>query len=140
MATDEGGDIVRRVTVTATNFHDSRGMTGLLDRHPGRVWADSAYDQGPLKEMIRRRHGEPMIVRRMSGAASAVMNAAKRAWNATIHPTRARIEKVFGTAKRTYGLGQARYRGRRRVSLQVHLTFLAYNLKRAANLLHPAPA
>lgn len=140
VATDEGGDIVRKVTVTAANVHDSRGMRRLLDRHPGRVWADSAYDQGPLKARIRRRRGEPKIVRRMSGAAAEAMNAAKRAWNATIHPVRARIEKVFGTVKRSYGMGRARYMGRRRVSLQVHLTFIAYNLRRAANLLRPAPA
>ena len=126
--------------MTPANVQDAQGMRHLLDRHPGRVWADSAYDQGPLKEMIRRRRGEPRIVRRMSGAAAEAMNAAKRAWNATIHPVRARIEKVFGTTKRSYGLGQARYMGRRRVSLQVHLTFIAYNLRRAANLLRPAPA
>jgi IS5 family transposase len=137
VATDEGGDIVRKVVVTAANVPDARGMGRLLDRHPGRVWADSAYDQGPIKEMIRRRRGEPKIVRRMSGAAATAMNAAKKAWNATISPLRVRIEKVFGTAKRSYGLGQARYWGRPRVSLQVHLTFIAYNLKRAANMLRP---
>jgi len=140
VATDEGGDIVRKVVVTAANLPDAAGMRHLLDRHPGRVWADSAYDQGRLKEMIRRRRGEPKIVRRMSRAGAEAMNAAKRAWNATISPVRARIEKVFGTTKRSYGLGQARYMGRPRVSLQVHLTFIAYNLRRAANLLRPAPA
>ena len=31
----------------------------------------------------------------MNGPAK---NAAKRAWNATIHPVRVRVEKVFGTA------------------------------------------
>lgn len=64
----------------------------------------------------------------------------KRAWNSAIHPVRARIEKVFGTAKRSYGLARARYLGRRRVSLQVHLTFIAYNLRRAVSLARPAPA
>lgn len=139
VATDESGSIVRKVVVTAANLQDAAGMRHLLDRHPGRVWADSAYDQGPLKARIRRRRGEPMIVRRMGGRKGSAMNAAKRAWNATIHPVRCRIEKVFGTAKRSYGLAQARYRGRRQVSLQVHLTFLAYNLRRAVNLLRAAP-
>ena len=138
VATDEGGDIVRKVTVTAANVPDARGMGRLLDRYPGRVWADSAYDQGPIKEMIRRRYGEPKIVRRMGAPAAVAKNAAKKAWNATISPVRVLIEKVFGTAKRSYGLARARYLGRRRVSLQVHLTFMAYNLRRAATLLRAA--
>jgi IS5 family transposase len=53
---------------------------------------------------------------------------------------RCRIEKVFGTVKRSYGLARARYLGRRRVSLQIHLAFLAYTLRRAATLLRQVPA
>jgi IS5 family transposase len=134
VATDEAGGVVRRVVVTAANVHDARGAERLLDRHPGRVWADSAYDEGPLKDRIRHRGGEPKIVRRLHKGSRAAWTAAKRTWNATIHPVRCRIEKVFGTTKRSYGLARARYIGRRRVSLQVHLTFLAYNLRRAVTL------
>lgn len=140
VATDEAGGIVRRIAVTPANVADARGAAGLLGRWPGRVWADSAYDQGPLKARIRKGRGEPMIVRRLHKRSRAALDAAKRAWNAAIHPVRARIEKVFGTAKRSYGLARARYLGRRRVSLQVHLTFIAYNLRRAVSLARPAPA
>jgi IS5 family transposase len=141
VATDEAGGVVRRVVVTAANVHDATGASaGLLGRRPGRVWADSAYDLGPFKERIRRCGGTPMIVRRLHKASRDAWNASKRAWNATIHPVRCRIEKVFGTSKRSYGLDRARYMGRRRVSLQVHLTFLAYNLRRAVSLTRPSTA
>ena len=43
-----------------------------------------------------------------NGALASELNAAKAAWNATIRPVRCRIEKVFGTAKRSYGLRGAR--------------------------------
>ncbi|MCB1372137.1 MAG: transposase [Rhodobacteraceae bacterium] len=76
----------------------------------------------------------------MGGDRWAAWNAAKRAWNATIHLVRCRIEKVFGTAKRSYGLARARCLGRPRVSLQVHLTFIACNLRRAATLARPQSA
>jgi transposase, IS5 family len=131
---------VRRVAVTAANAHDAGPAPELLGRHPGRVWADSAYDSGPLKDRIRRGGGTPMIVRRIDKGSRAAWNAAKQGWNATIHPVRCRIEKVFGTSKRSYGLDRARYMGRPRVSLQVHLTFIAYNLRRAATLLRAQPA
>ncbi len=140
VATDESGDIVRRVSVTPANRHDATALARLLDRHPGRVWADSAYDGQAIHARIRRRRGSARIVRRLDPRSSPAANAAKRAWNAAIHPVRCRIEKVFGTAKRSYGMARARYLGRRRVSLQVHLTFLAYNLRRATSLLRAARA
>ena len=138
VATDEAGGIVRKIAVTAANVADALGAARLLDRHPGRVWADSAYDQERLKSRIRRRGGTAMIVRRLHKGSRAAWNAAKQAWNTAIHPVRCRIEKVFGTTKRSYGLDRARYLGRPRVSLQVHLTFLTYNLRRAATLLRTA--
>jgi IS5 family transposase len=140
VATDEAGGVVRRVVVTAANVHDATGGAALVGRHPGRVWADAAYDSGALKTRIRRGGGAPMIVRRIHDGSRDAWNAAKRTWNATIHPVRCRIEKVFGTTKRSYGLDRARYMGRRRVSLQVHLTFIAYNLRRAVTLSRPQPA
>jgi transposase, IS5 family len=140
VATDEEGGIVRKIAVTPANVADARGAAGLLDRHPGRVWADAAYDQGAFVGRIRRRRGETRIVRRRHRAERPALAAAKQAWNAAIHPVRCRIEKVFGTAKRCYGLARARYLGRRKVSLQVHLTFLAYNLRRAVSLTRLAAA
>lgn len=47
---------------------------------------------------------------------------------------RGRIEKIFGTWKRSYGLRQMRQRGLAKARLQVQLTAIAYNLKRSLNL------
>ena len=53
---------------------------------------------------IRAAGGRPHIPRRHHRRSRPARNAAKAAWNAAIRPVRARIEKVFGTAKRSYGL------------------------------------
>jgi IS5 family transposase len=135
VATDEEGGIVRRVAVTPANLHDSRGLAPVLPARPGRVWADAAYDQAATREHIRAKGGTPHIPRRIYRRSRPALNAAKAAWNATIRPVRSRIEKVFGTAKRSYGLRRARYLGLARVSLKVHLTAIAYNLRRATTLL-----
>lgn len=66
--------------------------------------------------------------------------AARTAWNRTVGAVRSRVEKVFGTTKRSYGLGRARYVGPERVSLQAHLTFLACNLTRAVRRMAAMPA
>jgi len=47
---------------------------------------------------------------------------------------RARIEKIFGTWKRCYGLRRMRWRGLAKAAAQVHFTAAAYNLKRTLNI------
>jgi IS5 family transposase len=137
VATDEAGGIVRKVAVTPANLHDCRGLEKVLPRRPGRVWADAAYDQAATRNRIRAAGGTPRICWRINPRSRPAYNAAKAAWNKAIRPVRARIEKVFGTGKRSYGLGRARYLGLAKMSLQAHLTAVAYNLRRAAALLRP---
>jgi IS5 family transposase len=48
---------------------------------------------------------------------------------------RGRIEKIFGTWKRCYGLRRMRWRGLAKAAVQAHLTAIAYNLKRTMNIL-----
>jgi IS5 family transposase len=135
VAADEEGGIVRKLKVTPANVHDSQGLAPVLPARPGRVWADSAYDQWTSHARVRARRGVPRIARRLGTRMAPAKAAARRAWNRSVASVRCRIEKIFGTAKRSYGLGRARYVGLARVSLQVHLTLLAYNLMRATRIL-----
>lgn len=134
IAADETGGIVRRVLVTPANVHDSHGLVPVLPARPGRVWADRAYDSHAIHGEIRERRGVPQIARQVSSRMAPATVAARTAWNRAVSAVRRRVEKIFGTSKRSYGLGRARYLGLARVSLQVHLTFLAYNLTHAVRL------
>jgi IS5 family transposase len=134
VAADEAGGIVRRVVVTPANVHDSQGLEPVLPARPGRVWADAAYDSQASHDRVRARRGAPRIARRLHERMAPAKRAARQAWNRTVAGVRCRVEKIFGTTKRSYGLRRARYVGLARVSLQAHLTFLAYNLTRAVNL------
>ena len=51
-----------------------------------------------------------------------------------IHRVRGRIEKIIGTWKRCYGLRRMRWRGLAKAAVQVHLTAIAYNLKRTLSI------
>jgi len=69
--------------------------------------------------------------------------AAKRrlqAWNAEVRCVRCRIEKVFGTWKRSYGLRRMRWLGLAKAGLQVRLTAVAYNLRRSVTILRAREA
>ena len=63
-----------------------------------------------------------------------------RAHNAVVRRIRCRIEKVFGTCKRSYGLRRMRWLGLVKAGLQVRLTAIAYNLRRSLTLLVPTAA
>ena len=60
------------------------------------------------------------------------------AWNQPIHRIRSRIETIFGTCKRCYGLRRMRWRGLAKAALQVHPTAIAYNLKRTLSIVTAA--
>jgi transposase, IS5 family len=62
------------------------------------------------------------------------------AWNQPIHRVRGRIDKIFGTWKRCYGLRRMRWRGLAKSSIQVRLTAIAYNLKRTLSIITAAAA
>ncbi len=60
--------------------------------------------------------------------------------NAAVRQVRCRIEKVFGTWKRSYGLRRMRWLGLAKAGLQVRLAAIAYNLRPTVTLLHTAAA
>lgn len=60
------------------------------------------------------------------------------AWNRPIHRVRGRIEKIFGTWKRSYGLRRVRWRRLAKAAVQVRFTAIAYNLKRTIRILATA--
>ena len=127
--------LVEQVSVTPANVHDGREGPAALPDAPGDVFADSAYRGQHFEAAVRARGGVPRVaVTSMWGQDETETLARMEAWNAPIQRVRARIEKIFGTWKRCYGLRRMRWRGLARAKAQVHFTATAYNLKRSLNL------
>ena len=72
------------------------------------------------------------------GGPAALARSQKH--NAKVSRVRGRIEKVFGTCKRSYGMRRMRWLGAAKAGLQVRLTAIAFNLRRSWRLLQPSPA
>jgi transposase, IS5 family len=133
---DAATSLVERVSVTPANIHDGRAGPDALPDNPGDVFADSAYRGPYFGDAVRAKGGTPRVVlTAMWGRDERDTLARLDAWNAPIHRVRARIEKIFGTWKRCYGLRRMRWRGLAKAAAQVHLTATAYNLKRTFNIL-----
>lgn len=137
VATDEAAVLVCGVEVTTANVHDAAELAAVLPDDPGRVYADSAFAGRKAEDLIRARGGIPWMVGAGTwGGAEAL--AQLQAHNAAVHRVRCRIEKVFGTWKRSYGLRRMRWLGLAKAGLQVRLAAMAYNLRRTFTLLQAA--
>lgn len=132
---DASSALVEKVSVTPANVNDGRAGPDALPDDPGEVFADSAYRGSHFGDAVRARGGTPRVVATgMWGRDETETARRLQAWNQPIHRVRARIEKIFGTWKRCYGLRRMRWRGLAEATVQVHLTAIAYNLKRTRSI------
>ncbi|ASY60584.1 Mobile element protein (plasmid) [Sinorhizobium sp. CCBAU 05631] len=85
---------------------------------------------------MRAKGGTPRVIATgMWGRDEAETLARLDAWNQPIHRIRGRIEKIFGTWKRSYGLRRMRWRGLAKAGVQIRLTAIAYNMKRSLKVI-----
>jgi transposase, IS5 family len=128
--------LVEEVAITPANVNDGRAGPEALPDDPGEVFADSAYRGDHFGKAVRAKGGTPRIIATgMWGADTKKTLARLAAYNRPIHRVRGRIEKIFGTWKRSYGLRRMRWCGLAKAAIQIRLTAIAYNLKRTLNLL-----
>ena len=134
VAADKDGDIVRAVEVTPANVNDGRMLAAVLPDQPGDVYADLAYESHANNEQIRLAGGHSRLPAKAVWGNEAA-RARLESWNREVGSVRRRIEKIFGTCKRSYGLRRMRWLGLAKAGLQVRLTAIAYNLRRSATML-----
>jgi transposase, IS5 family len=136
---DADTSLVEQIAVTSANVADCKAGPAAVPDDPGEVFADSAYRGRHFGDAVRAKGGTPRIAATsMWGRDEAETLARLAAWNRPIHRIRQRIEKIFGTWKRSYGLRRMRWRGMAKATLQIHLTAIAYNLKRALTIMTAA--
>jgi IS5 family transposase len=134
VATDQEAGLIRGVEITTANIHDAAELAEILPEAPGDTYGDSAYAGSRPEGVIRARGGTPKVVYTGSWGGPAAQ-ARLLAHNAGVRRVRCRIEKVFGTCKRSYGMRRMRWLGLAKAGLQVRLAAMAYNLRRSFGLL-----
>jgi IS5 family transposase len=137
IATDQDAVLIDTIEVTTANVHDAALLDAVLPAEPGEVFADSAFASHKADRVIMAHGGKPRTVQTGTWGGP---EARKRleAHNAEVCRVRARIEKIFGTTKRSYGLRRMRWLGLAKAGLQVRLAAIAYNLRRCFRLLSVA--
>lgn len=137
VATDEAAVLIRGVEVTTANEYDADQVQGALPPEPCDVYSDGAFAGRLAERVIIARGGASQVVHIGTWGRPEAL-ARLKAHNARAQRIRCRIEKVFGTCKRCYGLRRMRWPGLAKAGLQVRLAAIAYNLRRTATLLSAA--
>jgi IS5 family transposase len=137
VATDEAAGLVCGVEVTTATVHDAAELEAVLSSQPGDVYGDSAFAGRSAERVIIARGGTPQVVRSGTWGGSEAL-ARRKAHNARAQRIRCRIETVFGTWKRSYGLRRMRWIGLAKAGLQVRLAAIACTLRRTATLISAA--
>jgi transposase, IS5 family len=127
IAADRDTGLIREVVVTPANEADVSVGPEIIPDEPGEVYGDKAYDALSVEKAILRAGGTPRILRKGQRGIPAQQF---EDINRPLRPIRARVEKIFGTWKRSYRLRQMRWIGLAKAALQIHLATIAYNYKR----------
>lgn len=104
---------------------DGKAVPDALPDNPGEVFADSAY------RVISATRCAPRVEGRASSQPPC--GGATRPKARRLEPTDpqncSRIEKIFGTCKRSYDLRRMRWRGLAKAAVQIRRTAIAYSMK-----------
>ena len=133
-ATDAGHGFIIGGHVTPANKSDTKELKEVVTEsgigEGAMVFADKGYastenrcdlEDGRITDGIMYKAARG---RRLTGP--------ERLMNRVISGLRYKVERAFGTLKKDYGLGRARYMGCAKVKLEFMLCAMAFNLKKAA--------
>lgn len=129
IAVDQESGIVRQARLTKATVADCIVGPELVQGDEGEVYADKAYDNAVMRARLDEAGIVNKVMRRPNRHHPLGKEDIDR--NTAIGRIRGRVEGVFGTLKRSYGRSRLRYVGLAKNSLDLLLTLLAMNLRRA---------
>ena len=132
VAVDEGSGLVRAARITPANVADCTLGPDLVQGDEAAVYADMGYDNAALRDRLAAGGISNAVMRRPNRYHR--LTPEDRARNQAIARVRGRVEGLFGTLKRSYRRQRLRYVGLARNTLDLLLTLIAINLRRARRL------
>jgi IS5 family transposase len=137
MVADAENGLVLAVEVTPASCSETKMLANLIDKCEvkvgTRVYADKGYSGNPNREALRKRKLKNGIMHR--AARGKKLSDRDKMFNQIVSVTRYKIERTFGTIKKHLGQGRARYVGLGNTAFDLRMASIAYNLKRAVNML-----
>ena len=133
LGVDQGSLLVRQAVLTPAKVYESEVADALVCGDEGAVYGDRAYESQARRQRLKAAGIKDRIMHRSHKHQRHLPRWQQR-HNELIGPIRAQVEKVFGTLKRTYRYRRVRYRGLARNGVELWFKLLAYNLRKADQL------
>lgn len=122
---DEDG-FIHAQTVTPGNHHEIRSWQGLMTGGESALYADCAYSAQATRDWLAERGIADRVQRK--GYRNHPLAEAEVERNDEIGVTRAGVERIFGHAKRMWGIARTRFMGLKRNRTQFSLVAIAWNI------------
>lgn len=123
---------IRCEALTTGKLHDSNVFESLFIGTEEAVDADSAYKSEKHDNLLAQHGTDNRILHR--AYRNKPLNDEQKQINCYASEVRSTVERAFGTLKRLYGLGKARYLGLARNQSRLSIIAMAHNLKRGVNI------
>ena len=136
IAVDTGHGFILGGHATAANRADCREImnvvkaSGLQEGAP--VLADKGYSSAGNRCDLEKSGYFDLIM--YKAARGHPLSEAQRMVNKAVSRVRGVVERAFGSMKKHYGLARAKYLGLAKMNMQLMLSAMAFNLKKAALL------
>ena len=130
-ARTDGEGFIDHVHVTPANTAECTQFETMIEgTHAQRILADKAYASKANRASLKGRTRDGIM---RKAARGRPLRASEKRFNRLISKRRFRVEQVFGTLKRLFGLHRARYFGIKKTHAQMVMAAISSNLLKAAN-------
>lgn len=132
VATDSEDGFIENVHVTPANESEVKNLGNALGKlRPKRVYADKGYASEANRAFLKGRGiKDGIMAKAVRGNA---LTERDKAVNRLISKVRFIVEQAFGTLKRRFKAGRARYIGLKKVAGELRLKAICFNLLKAVN-------
>ena len=135
IAVDQAQTLIRAVTLTSANVHDSQEFETVVKGDEKIILADKAYWSRHRSQWCDKHKVLNGILEKP--ARGQKLSSAMQKINNIFSSVRCRIETVFGWWKRSAGYRRVRYVGKEANRLELEFKSLSWNLKRLVTLSLP---
>jgi len=132
VTTDSDDGYIENVHLTPANESEMGNLGNALgDVEPERVYADKGYASKKNREYLKSRGIKDGILSK--GARNRPLTAWEKRRNKLLSKVRFIVEQAFGTLKRRFNAGRARYLGLKKVTAEFRFKAICFNLLKAVN-------
>lgn len=132
VATDSKDGYIENVHVTPANESEVNNLdVSLGETEPERVYADKGYASEANRANLKLKGIKDGIMRKAS--RNKPLTRLEKIRNKVISKTRFIVEQAFGTLKRRFNAGRARYIGLAKVTAELKFKAICFNLLKAVN-------